>query len=377
MNMAGAGPGQLGGRLFPGLGGFWAWWRCGLLAWLPRGWRTWLDGTQERLLFAREADCLRIALQRDGDLLELAQVPLLAGDTRLDRLLAGRATALPRWGLLPASAGLERRIRLPAAAASRLQPVLGFEIDRYTPFAPEDVHFDARPLGAAGEDQIEVALAVVPRRHVAALRDGLHGLGFVLDGIDLADPAGQPRGYNLLPVAERSRRAPPMRGWNLALGAVALLAIAAAGARIIDNRQAALDAAQARGDRQLAQASAVAAQRSRLAARVEGARFLDQVRAARPTTLEVWNEVTARLPEGTWLESFSIQGDQLLLAGQSDDAPLLVERMEGSPLWRKPALTGALRPDAGSGRNRFSLSAQLVAAAPAPMEAADGQARPR
>ena len=141
--------------------------------------------------------------------------------------------------------------------------------------------------------------------------------------------------------------------------------------RVLDDEQ------KARIDAQMEQARQVAAQRSRLAGLVEGAAFLERVRAGRPTMLEVWDEVTRRLPEGTWLEKLSVEGGQLLLVGLSDDAPGLVARMEGSPLWRKPALAGELQSDAGSGRSRFTLAAQLTGAAPPPAEAADGDATSR
>jgi general secretion pathway protein L len=373
MNMAGLGPERPGARLLPDLGNFWRRWWWSLLAWLPNGWRVFLGGAQERLLLAREGENLRVQRLHDGQLRDVGLVPLLAGQTRLDRLLVGRAALLPRWWLLDAGEGLRRRLRLPTAAVPQLRQVVGFEIDRQTPFAVEDVHFDVQVRRSAGDGQVEVELAVVPRRAVAALKDAAHGTDLGLAGIDLADAHGQPLGFNLLPAAERRWRTDRLWRWNLLLAAVAIIAILAAGGRILGNRQAVVDAMQAEGDRQLAQASRVATQRSRLVALVEGARFLEQTRAARPATVEVWDEVTRRLPDGTWLEKFSIESDQLLLTGLSDDAPALVARMEGARLWRKPALAGALQADPETGRNRFSLTAQLVATT----EAADDAARSR
>jgi general secretion pathway protein L len=378
MNMAGLGPERPGARLLPDLGNFWRRWWWSLLAWLPNGWRVFLGGAQERLLLAREGENLRVQRLHDGQLRDVGLVPLLAGQTRLDRLLVGRAALLPRWWLLDAGEGLRRRLRLPTAAVPQLRQVVGFEIDRQTPFAVEDVHFDVQVRRSAGDGQVEVELAVVPRRTIAALKDAAHGTDLGLAGIDLADAHGQPLGFNLLPAAERRWRTDRLWRWNLLLAAVAIIAILAAGGRILGNRQAVVDAMQAEGDRQLAQASRVATQRSRLVALVEGARFLEQTRAARPATVEVWDEVTRRLPDGTWLEKFSIESDQLLLTGLSDDAPALVARMEGARLWRKPALAGALQADPETGRNRFSLTAQLVATTPvATTEAGDDAARSR
>ena len=57
------------------------------------------------------------------------------------------------------------------------------------------------------------------------------------------------------------------------------------------------------------------------------------------------DELSRRLPDNTYLEKLSIEGDQLLLIGLSSEASALVGKLEGSKLWHSPALTGALQPD--------------------------------
>ena len=107
---------------------------------------------------------------------------------------------------------------------------------------------------------------------------------------------------------------------------------------------------------------------------VAGQGFLDRSRAARPTTVEILDELSRRLPDGTWLEKVAIEGDQLVLIGLSSEASALVRRLEPSPLWRSPALTGALQPDPRTGRDRFSLVAEL---ATRPVPATNGPEAPR
>ena len=86
-------------------------------------------------------------------------------------------------------------------------------------------------------------------------------------------------------------------------------------------------------------------------------------RSARPTTVEVWEELSARLPDGTVLEKLSIEGEQLQLIGMSDQAASLVDALEGSPLWSRPALSGVLQAEPGQRRDRFTLGASLGASA--------------
>ena len=110
---------------------------------------------------------------------------------------------------------------------------------------------------------------------------------------------------------------------------------------------------------------------------VEGAAFFERQRAARPTATEVWDELSRRLPDGSYLEKFAIEGDQLQLIGLSREASSLVGKLEGSPLWHTPSLTGVLQGDSASRGERFTLAAQLANAPVADtQEATNGTGKP-
>ena len=89
----------------------------------------------------------------------------------------------------------------------------------------------------------------------------------------------------------------------------------------------------------------------------------------RPRTLDEFIGQDALIAPGRPLRE-AIDNDRLLLIGRSAQASALVARMEGAPQWRSPALTGTLQPDARSGRDRFTLAADL-AVAPATSGGAD------
>jgi general secretion pathway protein L len=152
-------------------------------------------------------------------------------------------------------------------------------------------------------------------------------------------------------------------------GAVALLAIAMMLWQLLDNRDRAAQALQARADREAVAARAVSLQRQQLVDLVEGRAFLDRMRNGRPTAIEVLDALARRLPDNTYLEKLAIENDRLLLIGLSSEASALVGRLEGARPWRSPALTGALQPDPRSGRDRFTLTADLAIAPSAPAAA--------
>lgn len=373
--------GRVGGRLRPGVAGFWAWWTHALASWLPLRLRKLFGLAHERLLLQAGDDTLRLSLEREGDVRELGQVPWLAGDALLDdplaTLLAPRVADLPRWLVLPAASGLRRAMVLPAAAEPRLREVLAFEIDRQTPFSAADVQYDARLTGRRGDGQIEVELVVVPSAALDAALASLGPLADALTGVDLQGADGRTLAVNLLPGAQRRRRADPWLAWNLALAAVALLALATALWQMLANRTVAADAFEREVEQLATRARVVSAEKQQLVNLVEGMAFLQATRAGRPTTVEVLDELSRRLPDSTFLEKLSIEDNRILLIGLSSEASSLVRLLEGSPLWRSPALTGALQPDPRTGRDRFTLTAELAITTPAATTQPTGDAGAR
>lgn len=334
--------GRHASRWSGGDGTFFAWWGRSLAAWLPVAWRRALGLDRGRLLLRADAQ------------------PIEPAPAQAD---------LPRWLLLPAAAGLRRRLSLPAAAGERLRDVVGFEIDRQTPFTADAVAFDARLLGRrAGDGQLDAELVVVPRKTLDTQLAQLGPLADGLAGVDIEGDDGMPLGVNLLPRAQRGRRRDPSRAWNLALAALALLATGLMLAQLLHNRERALRDFDARVAREADAARAVSVQRQQLVDLVDGRAHVERLRAGRPAAIEVLDELARRLPDDTWLDKLAIDNDRLLLIGRSGDASALVARLGDAKPWRSPALTGTLQPDARSGRDRFTLAADL-ALAPAPQAA--------
>lgn len=368
INRLGIRLGHLGARLGPRPGGLLAWWGTSLASWLSPRLRQALGFDRGRLLLQADGNELQLRLQRGDDVRDLGRVPVLAAPTGnepvavdpLALLLTSRVAALPRWLIMPASSALRRRLSLPPAAAERLRDVVGFEIDRQTPFSAEAVAFDARVLGRRESDgQLDAELVAVPRSVLNPQMAALGPLAATLAGIDVAAADGAPLGINLLAPLQRSRNSDPWRAWNIGLAALTVFLVAAMLWQLLANRRAAAAAFEQRISAQADDARLAAAQRQQLINLIEGQAFLDEARASRPPTIEIIDELSRRLPDGTYLEKLTIDDKQLLLIGLSNEAAALVGRLQGATLWQRPALAGALQPDPPSGRDRFTLIAVL------------------
>ncbi|WP_159680292.1 PilN domain-containing protein [Luteimonas sp. 9C] len=369
---------RLDGRTSARVRTFLSWWGAALSSWLPARVRELFGLASRRLLLRGDVGEIALHLQDADGVRDLARVPRAAFDDGvgdpLATLLAPRTIDLPRWLLLPARAGLRRQLTLPEAAGDRLHDVLGFEIDRQTPFAAADVRYDHRVLGRRGDGQIDVELVVVPRAAIDTQLAALGPLAPMLAGIDLDGESG-PLGVNLIDDARRRRREDPQRRVQVLILGIAVLLTAFGLWQMRENRSAAADALEARVAAEATRARAASAQRQQLTDLREGMAFLQAQRAARPLTVAVLDELARRLPDSTSLEKAAIEGDRVLLIGLSTEASALVGQLSGSTLWRAPALAGALQNDPRTRSDRFTLTAELVppvataaSASPSPQE---------
>ncbi|WP_303637866.1 PilN domain-containing protein [Stenotrophomonas tuberculopleuritidis] len=376
---------QVQGQVGPGAGRFLRWWRQSLLAWVPVRWQWALGWSQTRLLLQRDDGQLQVWREAGDGLEPVVRLPWPLAPADLDRVLEPRLRSLPRVWVLPAAEVLRRSLRLPAAAADRLHAVVGYEIDRQTPFEASQVSYGVRELGTAGEGQLQVELVAWPLRQLDEWRQQNPDWADALAGIDAIDAQGRPLQVNLLPPAYRQQRPDPMRRWNLLLAVAAVVMLVLAAAQVLDNRRDAADTLREQVERSARSARGVASERTQLQTLLDGAAFLEAQRNQRASTIEVWNELTRRLPDGTYLEKLAIENNSLQLIGLSSEASQLVPLLQDAPQWRKVNLTGVLQADgAASGRDRFTLTAELqplplaTAASPAASarkEAADADAK--
>jgi general secretion pathway protein L len=351
---------------------FLRWWSGELASLLPTTWRALFAEGQARVLYVVAAETLELRLEEADREVLLASLPFEAVPNLLEqvdaRLGTNRADR-PRWLVLPGGQVLRRRILLPAAATERLREVVAHELDRQTPFRADQVAYDCRVLSVdAASKMAQVELLVLPKDRLDAALAPLGPLARRLTGVDARDAEGQPLRCNLLPP---ERRQPPdhRRLWlNLGLAAIGLFALLFALNQMLDNRREAVARLEAAVAVRHEQARRVAVLEKQLDEASEGASFLARTRASKPPMLAVLAEVTARIPDNTYLERFSEQDGQIYLTGLSSDAAGLVGRLQASRMLRAPALSGSVQPDALTHRDRFTLVAELSGTAHAPAQ---------
>lgn len=331
-----------------------------LLDLLPARWRDWIAGDEQRLYLLRQGDTLRLVAGGRGGDRDLGSLPLEESVLSAVRRRLEDA-AIPAWLLLPASNVLRRNLSLPSAAEPRLREVLAFELDRQTPFGADQVSHQGRVLARdPATQQMQVELLVLPRARLDAELQSLGPLAQGLAGVDAVEPDGHRLGLNLLPEARREQQRDPVRRLNAALALVSVVALCGALLLMLHNRSERLEDLR----RQVAEANDQARQarllRNQLQVSAQAANFLATTRASRPTMLELLDDLSRRIPDDTALDKLAVNEGKLVMVGQSRAAPALVGLLQASPLLSGPALSGAVQADPRSGRDRFTLTADVV-----------------
>lgn len=263
---------------------------------------------------------------------------------------------------LPADCVLQCHVNLPFAAQENLQEVLGFEMERFTAFEADEVHYSYRLIEAnPAEKRIIVNLIVVPRTIADGMMQLARGWGLTANIVTLAgDDMVIDRTINLLPRTIESKSG---RGIRRLLAILSLTALCLAAAAIYlefgqqARRLAAYQANLAESRAASLHTDDLKGQVSRL---LDRSRYVAQRKQEKPLLVEILDETTQRLPDNTWVTQFRVEKEQLTLSGYSAAASNLIEMLEASPLLTQVRFVSPVTLDAKQGVERFNLSAQVV-----------------
>lgn len=261
---------------------------------------------------------------------------------------------------LPARQALCRTFELPIAAEDNVREVIGYELDRYTPFRPEQVYFCYRVLSRdAAAQRLAVEVTLVPRAIADQALRAARDLGWTPERMDVAGAAaGDAHSDNLLPPASAPRRNGARVTRGLAIAAATLTFAALAISFVTIERQAAAVSQEAADIQR--HAAIAAGLRKEIAALRDGEDFPVAQKHRFPTVSGVLEELTRLLPDNTWLTELRISGHDIELTGVSASASALIGILEKSGMFRNTSFRSPVTPDQSSGRERLSIAAQIV-----------------
>lgn len=346
------------------LDAFLDWWLAGLALLLPVSLRRRIRHSPDRLVIDVQNDGYRFWHYRNGAIEPNADWILPGADEaektvtrqRLHTLIDGDIAvtlAIPREQLLI------KPLSLPLSAAGNLQEILGFEMDRQTPFPTDKVYFNWRELEQdKGSDRLRLELYVVLKSVLDPLLAEIRGLGLKPRAVVPAPPETG-NAINLLPESQRTQPA-DQGGRTTRILAYTTLALLLAALYLPLLRQSStLAEAEAKVTDLRGQAKEVQGlikERDTLLAR---RRFLEEKRRARVPVIAVLNDLTTLLPDDTWLNRLMLRNKQLQLYGESSTATALIPLLEKSDNFSNAQFKSSVTKNSATGKDRFQISADL------------------
>lgn len=265
--------------------------------------------------------------------------------------------------LIAPSQTLECTLWLPQKANAKLQAVVGYEIDRYTPLQANQVYFEAVAKAPAVEGMLEVVLTVIERSRLESAVQQATDRGLKVTCADVAKADGTGKGLNLMREAQGLK---PVRGrfqsriWT----AIILALLVACPLTWLGNRQQALDDMAEQVANLRVRALQVDAMRKQLQARAQIEQALSHGSAS-PSPLAVLATLTSCIGPDTWLEQVDLRADgSVLIRGASRQASALPDALMLCAHLERATFQGTVQTDPARQEERFTLTAQRPGVSP-------------
>lgn len=366
---------------------FWQWWTQELSATVPKRVSMAFAGDASLTdLMIEDAALVRVRVGADNAFVqELKRIPLPSRDAAavraaLDELLRGEGRDV-RVLVSPENV-LRKRISLPMATEENLLDVVGFDMDRQTPFTATQVYFGAQVVSRdVTRERIEVEVVAVPKNillpwlnEMRAAAISVHSIVAADDfslGSKLGDKTGDGQGLRrgAPPIELLPTSAGPTRRWSnmqrinvgLILLAVAL-ALVAVLLPIWQKREMVkeLMPVAAKADSEFKITQRVTEEYTRLAS--EYNYVVGRKHANYPTVMLV-DEITKISPDTMWIQSFEYKAlaktRELQLAGEAASVSKVIESLEQTPFLQNTTQRQQTRQGSRPNIEYFTLASEV------------------
>jgi general secretion pathway protein L len=267
----------------------------------------------------------------------------------------GRARVLIE---LPAEQVIARTVTFPAQVRANLAQVVGYEIDRVTPFRADQVCFDFRLReGAPRAEKIEVELAVCRRDLIQGWIERLRGAGAQVEQVTW--PNAWPKA-DLLPREERPRRSSPALALDKLLLLLVVGLVAASLISVLWQKDWVLEGREEEARGLKKGAEEVFELRTAIERARQGSLAVLEAKSEQPRMIDLLRELTERLPDDTWVQNLDYRDGEVQIRGESSQAAALISLLEQAPGFTDVAFRSPVVQVATTGQERFHIAFKLI-----------------
>lgn len=349
--------------------GFLQWWLAELSVMVPAWLRKMVTESYDYLLVTEYGDNFDLTLITEEPSKEFGRILLNEEGRQVWYRLVSRNPEMQNTPIilrLLAGQALVKIITLPLAAQSNIYQVVGFEMERFTPFKVDQVYYDVRLVAKLPDlQQIKVELVLVPRKKLDTMLKRMVGLGLLPGRVDVAttDESGQKKPllrYNLLPQKLHDKPNNRKRLVNGLLVVMLVALIILMGALPLWMKRTYMLELEADVERESEIADKVQILKKDADALLLESDFLLRKKSTEPVMVEIMNELSIRLPDDTWLTHVNYRNPKLQIHGQSPSASALIEILEASPIFKDTSFVSPVNQDRNSGLERFQVATIVV-----------------
>jgi general secretion pathway protein L len=321
-----------------------------IIQWLLHAFRWWVD----ELMGMVPPEWRDRLLTRSSAVAEFHDKGIVYRDAVSGETLAEKPKHSVKVILAPADV-LMREIDLPILPMSDLKRMVALDLDRLTPFRPDQVLFDTEVIARdEANARQQIMLGVMTRRAIAEVMERAQANDLDPAGIGVALPSGEPSNLDFLPALREAQGGTAARRratyWWIAAGvlmAFNLFMLSYRDSSALDQLRQAVESQQA---------PVTVAMRLRDKVTKEAAHRTELLKLQQQNApLPVIAAITEALPNDAWVERLEWNGRTVHVRGFRKDSPNLLAKIEASPLLRNAR---SLTPDTRTALNgTFDLAA--------------------
>ncbi|MFA5984569.1 MAG: PilN domain-containing protein [Methylococcaceae bacterium] len=347
---------------------FFRWWGRELAFLVPEKLQQLLNETKGYLIVRPEKDVLVLGYQQAGKYEELAKFmpndigresfkALKSSDERLQK-----ATVVLR---LTQQQALAKVLCLPLAAKENLNQVIAYELDRYTPFKPEQVYFTVKPLGQDQElGQLRVLLVLTPKQQFNTSYQQLKTVGLVPTICDYASAAnalGQADdSYNLLPEALQKNKTLAKKLQEGGLLAITGLLLLVSITLPVWFEYQAVTALEEKVEVLGKEAKKIEALQAEIDVAISQAKQLVDEKNAAPDIIAMLDTLSGQIKDDTWLTFAQYSDRHWQIQGESPAASALIGILEATDMFANARFASPVTQDKSTELERFQITFDIA-----------------